>query len=319
MLYVYMVSESSSSIMITLRRRNITLPAEFPLVKAMVFPVIYGCESWTVKKAEPQRIDAFELWCWRRLLRVPWTARRSSQPILKEISPEYSLEGLMLKLKLQYFGHLMRRADSFEKALMLGKIEGRRRGGWQRTRWLDAITDQMNMSLRKFQGMVMNREAWRAMVHGVTESDTTEWLTNKDKNPTLLWLSIEELTCQCNKFGFGSLGQEDSLEKRTATHSSILSWEIPWTEEPGRLQSIGLQKIWTRVSNRFSRQRSNCKVRCYEILEESIGGRNFVIHHSKFFWDPPLRTSKKKPKIRNQPTKCDPLTPSHQTSWAPEE
>ena len=129
MLYVYMVSESSSSIMITLRRRNITLPAEFPLVKAMVFPVIYGCESWTVKKAEPQRIDAFELWCWRRLLRVPWTARRSSQPILKEISPEYSLEGLMLKLKLQYFGHLMRRADSFEKALMLGKIEGRRRGG----------------------------------------------------------------------------------------------------------------------------------------------------------------------------------------------
>ena len=139
MLYVYVVTESSSSIMITLRGRNITLPAKVHLVKAMVFPVMYGCKSWTIKKAEPQRIDAFELWCWRRLLRVLWTARRSNQSILNEISPEYSLEGLMLKLKLQYFVYLMRRADSLEKTLILGKIESRRRG-WQRTRWLDGVT-----------------------------------------------------------------------------------------------------------------------------------------------------------------------------------
>ena len=132
------------------KSRDITLPTKVRLVKAMVFPVVmYGCESWTVKKAEHRRIDAFELWCWRRLLRVPWTARRSNQSILKEISPGCSLEGLMLKLKLQYFGHLMGRADSFEKTLMLGKIEGRRRSGQQRMRWLDGITDLMNMSLRK--------------------------------------------------------------------------------------------------------------------------------------------------------------------------
>ena len=177
------------------KSRDITLPTKVLLVKAMVFPVVmYGCEIWTVKKAECRRICAFQLWCWKRVSRVPWTARGSNQSILKEISPGCSLEGLMLKLKLQYFGHLMRRTDSFEKTLMLGKVEGRRRRGRQRMWWLDGITDSMDMGLGKLPELVMDRETWRAVIHGITNSRTRlrDWTE-------LNWRQAQGYTVQCGE------------------------------------------------------------------------------------------------------------------------
>ena len=215
-----------------------------------IFPVfLYGCESWTLKKAECERIDAFKLPCWRRLFRVPWTARRSNQSMIKEIDPEYTLEGLMLKLKFQYFGHLIWRADSLEKALMLGKMESKRRRGQQRMRWWDGIIVSMNMSLSKFLETAKDREAWNAAAHGVLKSGTwlSNWITTNFSwgHPSggngLYPIMGKGLPANAGE-QVRPLDWGDALEKGMAILSSILAWEIPQTEEPGGLQSMGPQR-----------------------------------------------------------------------------
>ena len=206
-----------------LKSRDITLPTKVHLVKGMVFSVvIYGCECWTIKKAEHWRIDAFELWCWRRLLRVPWTEKRSNQSILKEVSPGCSLEGLTSKLKLQYFGHLMRRTDSLRKTLMLEKIEGKRRRGWQKMRWLDGITDSMDMSLSKLQALVMDREIWCAAIHGITKSQTplSNWT---ELNPRMTPTCESQAPIHLEKFRFLVLTQQDTYPQALYHHRDYIS------------------------------------------------------------------------------------------------